>query len=43
VADEHRSKFPKLAALMDETEPDVLAFMAFPVHRDTCTLRRCAS
>jgi putative transposase len=34
VADQLRPRWPKLAALMDESEPDVLAFMAFPVqHR----------
>jgi putative transposase len=30
VADQLRSKVPKLAALMDEAEADVLAFMTFP-------------
>jgi putative transposase len=30
VADQLRPKVPKLAALMDEAEPDVLAFMTFP-------------
>ena len=30
VADQLRPRVPKLAALMDEAEPDVLAFMAFP-------------
>ena len=30
VADQLRGKFPKLAALMDEAESDVLAFMSFP-------------
>jgi putative transposase len=30
VADQLRSKVPKLAALMDESEADVLAFMSFP-------------
>ena len=30
VADQIRSKVPKLAALMDETEADVLAYMTFP-------------
>ena len=30
VADSLRKRFPKLAALMDEAEEDVLAFMAFP-------------
>jgi putative transposase len=34
VADQLRSKLPKLAALMDEAEPDVLAYMTFPAaHR----------
>ena len=34
VADQLRSKVPKLATLMDETEPDVLAYMTFPTqHR----------
>ena len=30
AADRLRSRFPKIAALMDEAEEDVLAFMAFP-------------
>src|SRR5579859_3273721 len=30
VADQLRPKVPKLAAFMDEAEPDVLAFMTFP-------------
>ncbi|MBB5756497.1 transposase-like protein [Methylorubrum rhodinum] len=30
VADQLRPKVPKLAALMDEAEPDVLAYMGFP-------------
>jgi putative transposase len=30
VADQLRPKLPKLAALMDQAEPDVLAFMSFP-------------
>ena len=30
VADQFRPKVPKLAALMDEAEPDVLAYMSFP-------------
>ncbi len=30
VADQPRDKFPKLSALMDEAENDVLAFMTFP-------------
>jgi putative transposase len=34
VADQLRAKFPKLAALMDNAEHDVLAFMSFPkAHR----------
>jgi len=34
VADQLRSTLPKLAALMDEAEADVLAYMAFPMaHR----------
>ena len=34
VADQLRPKLPKLAALMDETEADVLAYMSFPpAHR----------
>jgi transposase-like protein len=34
VADQIRPKVPKLAALMDEAEPDVLAYMTFPTqHR----------
>ena len=34
VADQLRDKFPKLGALMDEAETDVLAFMSFPkAHR----------
>jgi putative transposase len=30
VADQMRPKLPKLAALMDDSEPDVLAYMTFP-------------
>src|SRR5207342_3869732 len=30
VADQLRPKVPKLAKLMDEAEPDVLAYMTFP-------------
>lgn len=30
VADQIRPKVPKLAAIMDDAEPDVLAYMAFP-------------
>ena len=34
VADQLRPKLPKLAALMDDAEPDVLAYMTFPpAHR----------
>jgi len=34
VADQLRPKVPKLAALMDDAEPDVLAYMSFPTqHR----------
>jgi putative transposase len=34
VADQPRPKLPKLAALMDEAEADVLAYMSFPTqHR----------
>lgn len=34
VADQLRAKFPKLAALMDDAEQEVLTFMAFPkAHR----------
>jgi transposase-like protein len=34
VADQIRSKAPKLAGLMDEAETDVLAYMSFPAaHR----------
>ncbi len=34
VADQLRPRWPKLAALMDESEADVLAYMAFPAqHR----------
>lgn len=34
VADQIRQKVPKLAALMDDAEPDVLAYMSFPAqHR----------
>lgn len=34
VADQLREKFPKLAAMLDEAETDVLAFMQFPkAHR----------
>jgi transposase-like protein len=34
IADQLRPKLPRLAALMDEAEPDVLAYMSFPAqHR----------
>ena len=34
VADQLRTKVPKLAAIMDENEHDVLSYMAFPAaHR----------
>jgi transposase-like protein len=34
IADQLRSKLPKLSQLMDDAEPDVLAYMTFPVaHR----------
>jgi putative transposase len=35
VADQARSRVPKLAALMDEAEVDVLAYMGFPVQHRT--------
>lgn len=35
VADQLRPKVPKLAALMDEAEPDVLAYMTFPKEHRT--------
>jgi putative transposase len=35
VADQLRLKVPKLAALMDEAEPDVLAYMSFPPQHRT--------
>ena len=35
VADQLRPKVPKLAAMMDEAEPDVLAYMAFPTDHRT--------
>jgi transposase-like protein len=35
VADQMRPKLPKLAALMDEAEPDVLAYMTFPKEHRT--------
>ncbi len=30
VADGFRGRYPRLAALMDDAEPDVLAYLAFP-------------
>jgi len=39
VADQLREKFPKLSAMMDDAEQDVLAFMAFPkAHRKQLAL-----
>ena len=35
VADQLRSRWPKLAGLMDESETDVLAYMAFPAQHRT--------
>ena len=35
VADQLRAKVPKLAALMDQAEPDVLAYMSFPPQHRT--------
>ena len=35
VADQVRARWPKLAALMDESEHDVLAYMAFPAQHRT--------
>ena len=35
VADQLRPKVPKLAALLDEAEPDVLAYMTFPKEHRT--------
>jgi transposase-like protein len=35
VADQARPRVPKLAALMDEAEADVLAYMGFPVQHRT--------
>ena len=35
VADQLRPRWPKLAALMDESEADVLAYMAFPAQHRT--------
>ncbi len=35
VADQLRARWPKLAALMDESEADVLAYMSFPPQHRT--------
>ena len=35
VADQLRPKVPKLATLMDDAEPDVLAYMSFPPQHRT--------
>ena len=35
IADQLRPKVPKLAKLMDEAEPDVLAYMTFPAQHRT--------
>jgi len=35
IADQLRTKVPKLAKLMDEAEPDVLAYMTFPAQHRT--------
>lgn len=35
MADQVRAKLPKLAALMDEAEDDVLAYMTFPKEHRT--------
>lgn len=35
IADQLRPKLPKLAKLMDEAEPDVLAYMTFPPQHRT--------
>ena len=35
VADQLRPRWPKLAALMDDSEHDVLAYMAFPTQHRT--------
>jgi putative transposase len=38
VADQLRGRWPKLAALMDDSEHDVLAYLAFPAqHCANCT------
>ena len=42
VADQLRSRWPKLAALMDESEHDVLAYMTFPAqHRTKLHSKTC--
>jgi len=38
VADQLRPRWPKLAAFMDESEHDVLAYMAFTPHPDPASL-----
>jgi putative transposase len=35
LADQLRPRWPKLAGLMDESEPDVLAYLAFPLQHRT--------
>ncbi len=35
VADQLRARWPKLAALMDDSEHDVLAYIAFPAQHRT--------
>jgi putative transposase len=40
VADQIRSKVPKLAAIMDQAEPDVLAYMTFPKEHRTNPIER---
>lgn len=35
VADQLRARWPKLAALMDDSEHDVLAYLAFPAQHRT--------
>ncbi len=35
VAEQVRPRWPKLSALMDDSEPDVLAYMAFPAQHRT--------
>jgi len=45
VADTFRKRYPKLAALMDDAEADVLAYLAFPREdwRQTALTRRLAT